>query len=335
MAERRQGREQAGAPRGRWALAAIVSIGLLAALATQARIQDVAAALGGVEPLHAGAAFALILAGLASRAVRLRHLLSIYHAPVGMRDSLLLAARHQASFTILPSGSGDLVFPLLAKERLRCPAVTASRVLVAFRGLDAAALLALLAAALTVHLLPHRPGWLAFLLLAIAAAAGVVAPRAAEVAVALHDRGVWWLKRLRRADPRAGEQEARALSVRERAVLVLWSILAWLCAAAAFWFLFAMVGRPVGPAQAVLILGAVNLAGAAALFTLGGLGVSEIGLAGTLVVLGVPVGEAAGLALVVRPAALAMTLAASALCELAARSLPRPAASPSSASPRR
>ncbi len=307
----------------RWGLPVVLSIAVLAALATQADIARLSDSLSRIDPLHCLAAFGLLLLSLLSRGIRLRHVSSRYHGSARLRDCMRLTARHQAAFTILPSGSGDLVFPLFAKRLLSWPLTTASRILFAFRALDAAGLLVMSAAAGAIHFIAPRSAWFVVLFLAGMTAAGAVfVSRAPEIAVAVHDLGIRALRRLRESALHQGMRMAvhmRESIAAERWTPVLWTFLVWGFAAAAFWSLFRMIGASVGVAEAVLILAGVNAAGAVSLFSIGGLGISEAGLSGVLVLLGFPTVEAVSLALIVRPAALLMTLASCALFEVVCR----------------
>ncbi len=318
----------------KWGLPAVVSLAVLAALATQADIERLWGSLGRIKPHYGLAAFTLLLLSLLSRAVRLRCLSSRYHGAATLRDCMRVTARHQAAFTILPSGSGDLVFPLFAQRVLSCPLTTASRMLFAFRALDAAAVLLMSVIAGMILFVELRPGWLFVLLLAGVTASGILfVSRAPDIAVAIHDIGVRLLRRLGEAMPPLGRRLrapasalgsiATAATERNRWSAVLWTFLAWTFAGAAFWALFAMIGAAVGTAEAVLILAGVNAAGAVSFVTVAGLGVSEAGLAGVLVLLDFPIMDAVSLSLIVRPAALLMTMTSCAVCEVACRQFAR------------
>lgn len=318
----------------RWGLPVVVSLAVLAALATQADVERLSGSLARIRPLYGLAAFCLLLLSLLSRGVRLRHLSFRYHGAALLRDCVRVTALHQAAFAIMPSGSGDLVFPLFAKRILSCPLATGSRILFAFRALDAAALLLMSVVAGATLLLEPRSRWLSALSLAGLAASGVIfVSRAPDIAVAIHDVIIRLARRLHDAVPLLGQclrtaaptlgQVAKATTGSNWWSQVLWTLLAWAFASAAFWFLFAMFGASVEMAEAVLILAGVNVAGAVSFFTVAGLGISEAGLAGVLVLLGFPTIEAVSLGLIIRPTALVMTLASCAVCGLGCRQYAR------------
>jgi uncharacterized membrane protein YbhN (UPF0104 family) len=107
----------------------------------------------------------------------------------------------------------------------------------------------------------------------------------------------------------------------------LWLVIAiWTCSAFSVASAFAAVGRPLSPAETVLLLAALNASGAVA-FTIGGIGVAEVGAAGMLILLGDSPETAAAVTLIARPLLLLSAVAASAMLVLFGRflSLPRPA----------
>ena len=190
-------------------------------------------------------------------------------------------------------------------------------------------LLISVAAGATLLLEPRSRGLFALTLVALTASGVIFVSRAPGIAVAMHDAGIRLLRRLRDAIPMLRQRlrtpapiPAQVAGVpigQNRWPAALWTLLAWAFASAAFWALFAMIGVSVEMAEAVLILVAVNVAGAASFFTIAGLGISEAGLAGVLVLLGFPTIEAVSLGLIIRPTALMMTLASCAACELDCR----------------
>lgn len=284
------------------------------------------AAWRGFDPLLFAVAGALYVVSISARGWRLR-MLSTGEAWGPLWVWLRLAAVHQALFTIMPSGTGDLGYPMLAGRLAGTPGATAVRVLFIYRFQDLMALSAF--AGCGLYLLGgDLAGGTPVALAALAATAGLVAaPDLARLALLAFGRlladmppgGDTLIERSRRA---AGEWllllDARvSWSVRWRTAAAC--LAAWCAATLSLWVLFAMSGKQLEAGEIMLLIAGMNLVGALATFTVAGLGVSEGGLAVLLALLGHGAGESAAISLTVRPLALISSLAASGVVEACAR----------------
>ncbi len=235
-------------------------------------------------------------------------------APLHLRDGswrwLRLAARHQAVFSVFPGGFGDLGFPYLAHRIAGIEAPVAVRIIaqVRLRDMVFVALLGL--------------GGLASV-----GRSADYAPLAGVIAVIL----LWFVEDLARLALRligfvmpksrwtalfADASENRATTSWERLWRTALTALVWSGTLAAVIAGFAVIGIPINLGQAMLIVAAVNLAGAIA-FSIAGLGVSEVGAAAALVLSGFAPERAAGIALVVRPLLLVAIVLVSVALDLA------------------
>lgn len=265
----------------------------------------------------------LFFVNLAAQAWRLRTLSA--DAGTGPLSAWLrLAAAHQAIFTLLPSGAGDLGYPLLAGRYVGMKIGPSLRVLLIYRLQDLTALLAFAAGGLLLNdrdlLEAPRAAVVALaaiggLLVAtdVARLATVVAGRVIATTGSVSSRPTF--ARLQRACSEAIEAFAAPLPLAARLASSASCLIAWSAVTASLWVLFAMVGIRLGLGEVMLVIGGLNLVGALASFTVGGLGVSEGGLAMVLVSLGYPATEAATVALVVRPLVLINVLVVCALVE--------------------
>lgn len=221
-----------------------------------------------------------------------------------------LAARHQAIFALLPMGVGDAGFPYFANRMVNMPTIPAVRLLLQLRIRDMFIVFSMAAIGLAViHVSPQ----VGFLVATLVFPALWFADRLAVVA----------MKTAARIIPTQGLAalmheiaDIRPLTPADRAVYTLLSLGIWFCSVAAVVSAFNMVGVPMGLAQAVLFIAAVNIAGLMKV-SIAGLGVAEAGATAALVATGKSLEHAASLALVVRPAMLLAMLSACAVIDLA------------------
>ena len=99
-------------------------------------------------------------------------------------------------------------------------------------------------------------------------------------------------------------------------------LLAWICVGGSVYAAFAAVGRPLSFAETCLLLAALNVVGALAV-SIGGLGVSEAGATGVLMLVGETAGSAAGFAVLARPLLLILMAGAALVLDLIAGLLVR------------
>lgn len=305
-------------------------------LAMLVRMSDgasLAAAWARLSPVAFGLATACFLGNLAARGFRLRLLAPSDHPTVGALGWLRLSAAHQAVFTLLPSGTGDAGFPMLARRMAGLDLPTAVRAILHYRLQDLWVLAMLAGAGLALIALGERAG------VGVTIAIGATAAAGLALSSDLSRRSALLLARLLRPMVgRGGSAWRRSLGQSLTRVIdelgerpadgrgfrgALGATLSWTLAALALWILFAMVGVRLDPAQALVIAAGLNIAGALASFTVAGLGVSEGGLAAILMLLGFDGAQAIATALVVRPLLLINAVLACAIVEGAFRLLRR------------
>ncbi len=205
-----------------------------------------------------------------------------------------LAARHQAVFTLAPSGFGDLGFPLLAKHITGLAGSTALRIIAQCRLRDTIALAAIGLLGVVLIGIPVGFGWPVILftlpLIWFADELAVIFLRVVTLAVPKSRIATFLREAARQED----------VSLRDRMVRTLLVALVWSAALAGVMAAFRVLGLPIGLGEAMLFIAAVNLAGALAI-SIAGLGVTEAGATAALVAVGIKLDEAASIALLVRP----------------------------------
>jgi uncharacterized membrane protein YbhN (UPF0104 family) len=293
--------------RGKLAFAGLISAILLGWLGWTAGF-----ALPPVAAINSAA-----LAGLAGSIVLIllgRSLSFRAMAPPGQQHGyprwLQLAARHQAVFALFPGGAGDIGFPYLARKLAGIDAPVAVRIIAQVRLRD------------MVFLALLGLGGLA------SAGRGIdYAALAMVVAVVLlwfiDDLTALGLGVLMRVLPGSRltallDEAAKEPPQRWRVRLLRTALTAVVWCSTLFAVIagFAVIGVPITPGQAMLIVAAINVAGAVAI-SIAGLGVSEAGAAAALVILGFAPERAAAIALLVRPILLAVIVAVSIALDLA------------------
>ena len=268
---------------------------VLAALILWVDWAAVRGVLRAVDPILLTGAVASALVLFALRALRLRELLP----PVDPeRQSALRYLRttllHQAVFVLAPSGSGDVVFPPIARLQLGLPWRDAAAALFVARSLDLVALIAAVLVAASAFWIGNLAGWLVG-----GAVAGLLLP-----AFRLSGQGGQWVAR-KLLERRKGARVAARRAAPSMMAMAA-TIASWCAACAMMGFVLAALARPPGIAGAALLLVALNLSGALAVFTFAGIGFSDMGFAGALLVLGLDGGEAITLALAARMLLLAL-----------------------------
>ncbi|MEL7280252.1 MAG: lysylphosphatidylglycerol synthase domain-containing protein [Pseudomonadota bacterium] len=281
----------------RTVLAIGVSVGLLALVAYVADIGAID--LSHIRPGFLPLALAAYGGALILRAALLRHLANATNDS-RFTSWLSLAARHQFLFTLAPSGSGDLTFPVLANRIVGVTLGQGTALIAGTRLRDGCAILGLGSAGLA------GVGLAAPLMWFIAISCGL--------ALLFSDLTGRAVARLLRRTPSA------APSARWPAACL--TLMIWLSASCAIAAGFAAAGHPLTIHETFIMLAGLNIVGALAI-SIGGLGIAEAGAAGVLVFLGLPLAEAAAIALMARPILLLCNLAASVLLELCLRATAR------------
>src|SRR5262249_38750053 len=112
-------------------------------------------------------ASAAFFANLAVRAIRLMLLSSAHVSFTRLLAWLRLSVLHQAAFMLLPSGFGDLGFPILARRTVGLSTACAARTVLIYRLQDVWVLLVMGVLGLTLISVPtdQRPACVAIILL--------------------------------------------------------------------------------------------------------------------------------------------------------------------------
>ncbi len=305
-----------------------ISIGTIAVLVSIAGTSSVFTLLDRVSLLPFLLAGALFLCSLALRAGRFAILAT------GERrfdaNWLRLTAAHQFVFSVLPSGIGDLGFPVLASRMTNLRSEQAVSTIIVYRIQDIAGLAIM--AAVGMLFLDWNQGWQApvqIILVTLGVLTFGFLPNFARSAFGFlmkifgknpTSRTYMWLARA------AGSVD---IGNRFRAGTALLCLLGWAASGTSLWVLFDMLDVRLGVGELLLILAGLNVIGAFAAFTFAGLGISEGGLAALLVVLGFSTPEAASLALAIRPLALVNVLLCCTIVETLFRVFRRRATMPS------
>jgi len=281
----------------------IVLLGLIAAKA-QFRLPD----LSKADPFWIFGLLGAHLVMVMGRGLSLRSL-----ADAGSdrptRAWIRLAARHQAMFSLFPTGLGDLSFPVLAGRMVKVEPSEALRILAQFRLRDVVmlALIGLTGLAAVGTSLELGP----LVIVAMVGALFFVDEIAAFgvrilAAIVPHPQISHWL---------SVAAQLRRATLTERALRTGLAAVVWSASVAAILAASRAAGSPFGLGEALLMVAALNAVGVIAI-SIGGLGVSEAGAAAALVLSGRTVGAAASIALLVRPLLLLSVLLASLLIEV-------------------
>ena len=102
---------------------------------------------------------------------------------------------------------------------------------------------------------------------------------------------------------------------KNQSLFFLWTTLSWLVSALGLWSLFKVFGYTVEPGIVIFLLGGINVIGILGIFSIGGLGVVELGLAGMLILIGFDVQTGIALGLGVRLSMVGISLLVIALSE--------------------
>ncbi len=284
-----------------------------------------------IAPPYALLALGLCLCSIVVRGWRLKVLGLTADGRGSVLDAVRLSALHQVLFTLLPSGSGDAGFPLLAKRLNAGTTQAATRALIVFRIQDLWALAALAGIGLFLWsggpqlssiLLPlgvllALAGlyWAPSLTLSVGHFLLAFAPNlGAERPSGWREQTIAWLRSL-------AAEFGRPLTPRQCAHGAWLTLLSWCFAAGSIWSLFGMIGQDLRVGEVLIIIAGLNLVGAVAVFTVAGLGAAELGLAAILMLLGADLASSATSALVVRISALGVVLLSCGLIEAGIRAM--------------
>lgn len=239
-----------------------------------------------------------------------RGLLMRVLAPAEMRCAtvswMLLAARHQMIFSIFPSGLGDVSFPFLARRYVSLSTGHAVRTMMLVRLRDIITLGTITACG---ALLMISRGEVAFFI----ALLGVPVLWFADDIAAIVARilaGFLWRGRVHKWVITFADYEVT--TARQRIISAGLSILIWSASIGAVLAAFQAISDPLSLGEALIFIAMVNAAGFVAI-SIAGLGVSEVGATGALIMAGRSLNVAAATALIVRPVLL-LAMLASCLC---------------------
>jgi uncharacterized membrane protein YbhN (UPF0104 family) len=310
--------ERVGGGQGRiWLLSLLVSLAMCAVLV---RVVDWGAFLEALRRANYG--LLIVVAGLTvgtlfCRAQRLRLLLESHGGAASHAAYLRATALHHLFFVALPSGVGDASLPFIVRTHLQQPYGAAVASLVFSRLQDLIVVLAFGIAAGLAMVVPGQMAVLGGCVLLISVVAALY--RTTDVVEFFGRRARFLVDKLRsrqdRAEPGTALAGSRAMSPRTRIQVAAWTVVSWVSAATALWFAFRTYGHALTLADLGLIVFGLNVIGAAAIFTIAGLGMTETGLLGLLLVLSWSFAEAASVAVAVRLSLLTINLAVPAAIE--------------------
>ena len=306
-----------GRSRRIWAASIAVSVAALALVSMVVDWSLVRSHLTGVRVPFLLAAVLSFLCLLLTRALRLRRMLSDELGALPLDACLRVTSLHQLAFALLPSGLGDVTFPALVRRFLGGSLSRSAPALVLMRTQDLVVLTVFAVTGFGGAVVASGIGVPA--MLGAAALGGLLLYGSDRfihaLVVALHWvlRQLHWSAEIRLQRLVRSIETARAwvTSLGEpslRLSLSFWCATSWCLSTLTLWLLFQAYCAPVSLPEALFLIAGLNVVGAIAIVSVGKLGVSELGLASLLVLLGADFEEAGALALSVRPSALLIAI---------------------------
>lgn len=298
-----------------WVLALLVSLILLAILVSQADIEYLWTLWAGAQPVYlvVGALVVSLDCLATGRRLRLLHL-GIDKRPYAIY--MKIEVLHGFLLMLLPARLGELPYMLMMRRRLGMAHGEVFANFVYQRLLDAMVLALFFLSSVVLIVGDHEDvtAWVPIVLVACTLFVLIflrvewIAAVTVRIMHRLHVRGSkfsrWLLKVLSVA--RRWSRRLRLEGVRWQALA--WTGLRWSAVMILTWAAFGVFGIKLGVIE-VLFLGAgLSFLTVIPLQTVGGFGISEMGLAGLLVIIGHPWQEAAATALLVRIAYVVMML---------------------------
>ncbi len=301
-----RGRSRKGTA-GLWTASALVSGGALALLLSQVELDHVGRLAGAVEVRFLLLALVMIVVETVAAAVRLKILLP-RRPGAGIAGCLRITNLHAVYLVLLPARLGEIAYLFLLTRVAGQRAGAAVGNLVYQRLSDVAMVAFLFALALLlVAGGGEAPATLSAGIGAVMAmlVTGWLGVNRIATAVAATARRVLGRRGRVRGGVLRGALQARrwtrqVTDVSLRLGVIALTAVAWIAATAAVGFLFRAFGAPLDLGQMVFAGIAIQLIGALPVYTIGGLGVTEAGLAGLLVLFGLEPAAAVALALAVR-----------------------------------
>ena len=282
----------------------------LFALVDKAQLAQIAMAF---RPLQMLLAFGLFLLSIVLRGARFRYML---HGSGSYFTWSRIAALHQFYFTVVPFRLGELSFFPLA-SRLSCGDFTSSLPVLLNSRLYDFLILALLAIVAVLGL--KISGYAAVLLavvavLILATSTQFIFVLSQWLLARLH--GFLKLEFLARFSLRL--QSARdwyGANEKPRIAILSITLIAWLTAAWGFYFVFGSFSIEFDMYRVLFLFAGMTFVGILGFFSVGSIGVSELGLTGLLMMLGFEAPHALALGLLTRLSMLGMTFVATGLME--------------------
>jgi uncharacterized membrane protein YbhN (UPF0104 family) len=213
---------------------------------------------------------------------------------VGFRNWLKLAAQHQLIFLVAPSGSGDFVFPHLARKITNIDIAAATNIILRSRLRDICTILGLgICGLVSTGIIPTFFTFFAFI--------------AFIIMVWIEPASIQISKALKHAFPKFFPENGWAyrfhstseIGFNQRAKISILTLAIWLIASTAIWVGFMAVGYQINFDGAWVMIAGLNIAGALAI-SVAGFGVAEAGATGVLILLGETASNAAAIAIVAR-----------------------------------
>lgn len=236
--------------------------------------------------------------GLSLRSAQLYVTLPLWQR-VRYANWMAVVSRHQALFSLAPSGLGDLGYPGLAERYTGLAPSQSLHPILVMRLRDLMFLIFAAGMGLAAH--TPVPGMIYAASSAVLVGMFLLPNRLAAAA----QRSVV----LKRILPVPKDDKAMQLPFGRQAVLAVLTLLAWASSMLSVWLAFRAVGINLLVTETLFIIAVLNAVGAIGL-SVAGLGTTEAGLAGGLVILGFDLDQAATSALIVRPTLLIANLMA-------------------------
>lgn len=290
-----------------WGVSILVSGAALAWVLSQLDLSDLARVLTNVKPGFMTLALAALVTETVLASVRLRVLLAPRPA-AGFADCVKMTSLHGVYLVLLPARIGELAYLLLLNRIARQRLGAAVGNLVYQRLSDTVVLAVLFLSTVLLAFMEHARSIVLWFIIAGGSAAVLACwlslPRLLTMVSVICLQ--WFGRRARLARTvvllalQASRWSRRIMRIQVRLSVLALTFGAWLAAAATVVCLFHAFNAALDWEQMVLAGIAVQVIGAIPVYTVGGLGVAEAGLAGVLMAFDVETARAVTLALAVR-----------------------------------
>jgi uncharacterized membrane protein YbhN (UPF0104 family) len=307
-----------------WAISILISLGLLFALFYNVDYQILGDLADQIEPLWLVLACGLYFLIFWARGMRYMNLLESQNGPTGLKY-LHLSLMHHLYLIILPAKGGELIFPWLSQSILGSGRTLNLVVLLITRLLDFGFIFIFVSWGLFAALLPDAPQLfyfaatlLAIIFLMFGIRYQIVISGLLKIFSILKQQGVN-VEFFTRLHLRLLEAESLLRDQHDgkrQFLLFLWTAISWIVSVLGFWSLFRAFGYSIEPGTIIFLLGGINIIGILGVFSIGGLGIVEVGLSGMLILIGFDVQTGIALGLGVRLSMVIISLLVIALAEV-------------------